>query len=93
MGFCGWYYPQDRLQEKLRQVLQHKTGRHDLLVARPGVSEYDFIRIVLPAQEVAEYIARYGIVGLEIQRSVIDFGHLDRLYRSYMHWKVKNVKL
>ena len=87
------YYPQDRLQEKLRQVLQHKTGRHDLLVARPGVNEYDFIRIVLPAQEVAEYIARYGIVGLEIQRSAIDFGHLDRLYRSYMHWKVKNVKL
>lgn len=43
--------------------------------------------------EVAEYIARYQLVGLEIQRSVTDFGHLDRLYRSYMHWKVKNVEL
>lgn len=87
------YYPLDRLQEKLKQALQHKAGKHELLVARPRVSEYDFIRIILLEEDVAKHIARYEFVGLEIQYSVIDFGHLDRLYRSYMHWKVKNVKL
>ena len=87
------YYPPDRLQEKLGQVLKQRAGTHELLVARPGVREYDFIRVTLRAEEVAEYIARYRLVGLEIQRSVTDFGHLDRLYRSYMHWKVKNVEL
>lgn len=87
------YYPPERLQAKLGKVLKQRAGTHELLVARPEGREYDFIRVTLRAEEVAEYIARYQLVGLEIQRSVTDFGHLDRLYRSYMHWKVKNVEL
>lgn len=87
------YYPLHRLQEKLEQVLKNKAGGHHLLVARPGRQGYDFIPISLPADAVAENIARYKLIGLQIQCSVIDFGHLDQLYRNYMHWKTKNVKL
>lgn len=87
------YYPLDRLQEKLGQALKQKAGDHEILVARPGMQEYDFLRFSLSADEVEKCIARYKLVGLEIQCSVIDFGHLERLYRDYMHWKVKNVKL
>lgn len=87
------YYPLDRLQEKLGQALKQKAGRHEILVARPGTQEYDFLRVSLSAEDVEKCIVRYKLVGLEIQCSVIDFGHLERLYRSYMRWKVKNVKL
>lgn len=84
------FNPVDELQQTIGRVLKNKPGDHYLVVARLQGMEYGFYHVAIPAGEMAEHTGKDKVIGLQVQNSVIDFGHLDFLYRSYIRWKIKD---